>query len=936
MKNRFSTLDLQCQVSELQRLVGMRVNKVYDVDHKTYLLKLQRPPEEKAVLLLESGARIHSTGFEWPKNAAPSGFAMKLRKHLNNKRLESLKQLGVDRVVDLCFGQGEAAYHVLLELYDRGNVVLTDYQYKILNILRPRERGEDKFLVRETYPVEQARQQPETLSEERLHEILGAAKPGDSIKKLCTPYFDYGPALLEHLLLSNGLSPHTKVRDFDVEKHGGSLVGALKKAEDFLNVHTPEGYILQKKEVREGVDGNAREDFVAYTEFHPFLFEQHRDRPHVRFSAFDTAIDEFFSKVESQKIEMKAVQLERQALKKLQNVRKDHEVRLDKLKHEQLLDTRKADLIAMNEELVEAALAVMRSAIANQIDWKEIKELIREASEKGDPVASRIKDLKFETNHFSMLLSDPYSHLDDEDESDSDEETKESHESFHPPREMVLDIDLDLSAQANARKYYHQKKYAANKEQKTLDSHSVAMRSAEKRTKQTLKEVAAITNINKARKVFWFEKFFWFISSENFLVIAGRDMQQNELLVKRYMRPGDLYVHADLHGASSVIVKNPSGKPVPPKTLNEAGHMAVCYSAAWESKVVSSAWWVEASQVSKTAPSGEYLTAGSFMIRGKKNFLPPSHLILGFGFLFKLEESSIERHKGDRRVRTLEADKDSISLTSASDLESLVESVNEVEIAVNEESSDECPDENESDKKQETGDEQPEEEESSQNKAEEDNDEEVSSDEDSKEMENKTSSGEEEAAFPDTTIKIDYDKSGEVKVKTRGLSESSDLREEVIQFVPNPRKKKQQQQGASKKSPQEKESELSEESKDSRPQSKRGKKGKLKKLKKYKDQDDEERELRMKILQGSQRERKEKNVKGKKQKVTQNQPTTKQANTKPKHQQRTQEDAGAAELQEVTVNAEVDMLDSLTGENSQSSHSVERCHKPTCYRCPGT
>lgn len=67
-------------------------------------------------------------------------------------------------------------------------------------------------------------------------------------------------------------------------------------------------------------------------------------------------------------------------------------------------------------------------------------------------------------------------------------------------------------------------------------------------------------------------------------------MQQNELIVKRYMRHGDIYVHADLHGASSVIIKNPSGQNVPPKTLNEAGHMAVCYSAAWESKVISSAW----------------------------------------------------------------------------------------------------------------------------------------------------------------------------------------------------------------------------------------------------------------------------------------------------------------------------------------------------------
>jgi len=41
-------------------------------------------------------------------------------------------------------------------------------------------------------------------------------------------------------------------------------------------------------------------------------------------------------------------------------------------------------------------------------------------------------------------------------------------------------------------------------------------------------------------------------------------------------------------------------------------------------------------QVSKTAPSGEYLPTGSFMIRGKKNFLPPHPLVMGLSFLFKL------------------------------------------------------------------------------------------------------------------------------------------------------------------------------------------------------------------------------------------------------------------------------------------------------------
>ena len=65
-------------------------------------------------------------------------------------------------------------------------------------------------------------------------------------------------------------------------------------------------------------------------------------------------------------------------------------------------------------------------------------------------------------------------------------------------------------------------------------------------------------NLQAARKVHWFEKFNWFISSEGYLILSGRDAQQNEALVKRYLRQGDIYVHADLHGAASCIVRGKS------------------------------------------------------------------------------------------------------------------------------------------------------------------------------------------------------------------------------------------------------------------------------------------------------------------------------------------------------------------------------------------
>ena len=66
-------------------------------------------------------------------------------------------------------------------------------------------------------------------------------------------------------------------------------------------------------------------------------------------------------------------------------------------------------------------------------------------------------------------------------------------------------------------RYYDMKRFAAVKEQKTLESTDKAFKSAQKKTKQVLKEVQAIASVNKARKPMWFEKFYWFISSENYL-----------------------------------------------------------------------------------------------------------------------------------------------------------------------------------------------------------------------------------------------------------------------------------------------------------------------------------------------------------------------------------------------------------------------------------
>ena len=129
--------------------------------------------------------------------------------------------------------------------------------------------------------------------------------------------------------------------------------------------------------------------------------------------------------------------------------------------------------------------------------------------------------------------------------------------------------------------------------------------------------------------------------------------------MRRHLVKGDLYVHADFHGASSCVIKNHlPGKEVPPRTIMEAGVMATTHSSAWEAKIATGAYWVHHDQVSKTAPSGEYLGAGAFMIRGKKNFLPPEQLAVGFGILFKVDESCIVNHLHERKNKMHDGDDD--------------------------------------------------------------------------------------------------------------------------------------------------------------------------------------------------------------------------------------------------------------------------------------
>merc|ERR1712233_214766 len=161
--------------------------------------------------------------------------------------------------------------------------------------------------------------------------------------------------------------------------------------------------------------------------------------------------------------------------------------------------------------------------------------------------------------------------------------------------------------------------------------------------------------------------------------------------------------------------------------------------------------------------------------------------IMGFGFVFKLEDDSVERHKGDRKIRgleeTIEVDK--------SDIESVTESLEDVEIDVEggessegekEEVKLECIDEEgEKDNKENV----PKVEDNpSENTNEDDNT------EDEIEIENEEKHIDELVSeFPDTDVRVGFDRLGSVEIKTRSVSVSEEPESAVATGAKKPNKK---------------------------------------------------------------------------------------------------------------------------------------------------
>jgi len=226
-----------------------------------------------------------------------------------------------------------------------------------------------------------------------------------------------------------------------------------------------------------------------------------------------------------------------------------------------------------------------------------------------------------------------------------------------------IELDLNKSIEENASVYFEKSK----KMKKKLEGAKKAIEQSRKRLagleknaeKEIEKERKKVEEKQKRKekekKKEWYEKFRWFVSSEGFLCVGGRDATTNEIIIKKHTDNNDIVFHTDMAGSPFFVVKVNDKKPGK-ATMQEAADATASYSKAWKLGLNTlDVFHVKPEQVSKKAKPGEYMAKGAFMIYGKTTYLPPNmELAIGLS-----EESSkviggpvdaVKKHSGKHIV----------------------------------------------------------------------------------------------------------------------------------------------------------------------------------------------------------------------------------------------------------------------------------------------
>ena len=580
MKN-MSNVDVYAICHEMREVLkGARVDKAFQPAKDTVLIRFHVPGKGRVDVAFQAGIRMHLTQYPLPNPKIPPNFPMLLRKYIKGATVEDIKQHNFDRIIEIDVKK-EHRFTLVVELFAKGNIILLNEEGRIILPLKRKLWSDRKISSKEEYKYPPKRGiNPLELKKGGLKELFDNSST-DIIRTLARS--GLGGIYAEEIIMRSGVQKELQASEISDEDLN-SVYNAIGELFEPLKKSKFHPQIVKGKDVV------------------PIDLKIYEDNENEVFETYSMAADEFYSGKVREDIKKEYEDIWSAEVKKFEKRLKIQEDTLAKFHRTVQESKKKGDLMYSNYGRIQNILDIIIDA-RKKYSWNEIASTLKQVKKQGMEEAQIIESLD-KLGNLNLKIDG-----------------------------TNIRIDARIPIPENAEVYYEKAKKAKRK----INGVNIAIEKTKKdiekaRSKKEI-EMERVTLPEKRvkKELKWFEKLRWFLSSDGFLVIGGRDANTNEIVVKKYMEDNDIYFHSDIHGAPSVVVKS-EGKEIPETTIEEAASFAASYSSAWSKGFGSQdVYWVHPDQVSKTPQSGEFVPKGAFIIRGSRNYIRAATLLITVG-----------------------------------------------------------------------------------------------------------------------------------------------------------------------------------------------------------------------------------------------------------------------------------------------------------------
>jgi predicted ribosome quality control (RQC) complex YloA/Tae2 family protein len=616
-KRELTSVDCAALARELGKYEGAKVDKAYLYGEDMLRLKMRDFERGRLELLVEVGEpkRAHLAAQEHVPDAPgrPPNFAMMLRNRITGADFAGVEQFEFDRILTFHFERDDGDTHIVAELFGDGNVAVCDDNYEVLGSLETVRLKSRTVAPGSIYDYPSSRFNPLQVDRKGFDARMEQSDT-DVVRTIATQ-LNFGGLWAEELCTRAGVEKTKDIADA-TEADYAALFEALDRLRTVLRSGEFDPRVYYES-VDDGSDEDGENEVRA--DVTPVPLEEYEGRHAEVFSNFNDALDDYFHNFERDPGDEATGESSRpefeEEIAKYERIIAQQEGAIESFEEDAREERERAELLYARYDLVDDVISAVQNARAEDTPWEDIADRFEEGAERGIAAAEAVEDVDGAQGTVTLRIDD-----------------------------TRVAVDPTMGVEKNADRLYREAKRVEEKKEGALeaieDTREQLADAKERRDRWEAPEEdgdddeetedvdwLSRSSIPRRRDEQWYERFRWFRTGDGYLVIGGRNADQNEELVKKYTGKHDRFLHTQAPGAPVTILKasepNEPSEAVdfPESSLEQAAQFAISYSSVWkEGRFAGDVYMVEPSQVSKTPESGEYVEKGSFVVRGDRTY----------------------------------------------------------------------------------------------------------------------------------------------------------------------------------------------------------------------------------------------------------------------------------------------------------------------------